>query len=100
MHCAAGVAGYFSIQRRRKVSLPDLWTPFYNAAMPRHRVWIESQSFQGFGCSECDWVFKPFGALVGETLEEMKRKFEAQWDKEFAAHVCLKPGRATIPKTD
>jgi hypothetical protein len=68
--------------------------------MPRQLLWIENQNFQGFGCNQCSWLFRPVGALVGETLEEMKRKYEAQRDKEFAAHVCVKPGRATIPKTD
>jgi hypothetical protein len=66
--------------------------------MPRQRVWIENQNFQGFGCSECNWVFKPSGPLVGESLNEMKQKYEAQRDKEFAAHVCAKHPRAS-PKT-
>jgi len=26
--------------------------------MPRKLVWIENQNLQGFGCSECTWVFK------------------------------------------
>jgi hypothetical protein len=30
----------------------------YNAAMPRKLIWIKDQKFQGFGCSECQWVFK------------------------------------------
>ena len=67
--------------------------------MPRKLVWMESQTFEGFGCSECTWVFKPPGALVGESLDEMKQKYEAQRDKEFAAHVCIKQPRATSPKT-
>jgi hypothetical protein len=57
-------------------------------ATPRQQIWIENPTFHGFGCSRCNWVFKPVGAVVGETLEEMKRKYEAQRDKEFAAHVC------------
>jgi hypothetical protein len=60
----------------------------YNAAMPRRLVWIESQKFAGFGCSECQWVFKSTGALVGITLNQMKREYEAERDKEFAAHTC------------
>jgi len=67
--------------------------------MPRKLVWIENQNLQGFGCSECGWVFNPFGALVGESLDEMKQKYEAQRDKEFAAHVCAKHPRAASPKT-
>jgi len=33
-------------------------------------------------------VFKPSGAPVGESLDEMKQKYEAQRDKEFTAHLC------------
>jgi hypothetical protein len=58
--------------------------------MPRKLVWFESQRFQGFGCSECGWVFKPSGEVVGESLDEMKRKYETERDTEFAAHVCAK----------
>jgi hypothetical protein len=61
--------------------------------MPRKLEWIESQNFQGFGCSECTWRFKPSGALVGYSLDEMKRKYEGQRDKEFAAHTCVKRTR-------
>jgi len=68
--------------------------------MPRKLVWIETQNFQGFGCSECRWVFKPLSALVGESLDEMKHKYEAQRDKEFAAHVCLKHPRSAKSKTE
>ena len=69
----------------------------YIAAMPRKLVWIEKQNFQGFGCSACAWVFKPAGALVGESLDEMKQKYEARRDKEFAVHVCVKHPRSTRP---
>jgi hypothetical protein len=58
--------------------------------MPRRLVWIESQNFQGFGCSECNWKFSPSGALAGDSLDEMKRKYEAERDKTFAAHTCVK----------
>jgi hypothetical protein len=68
--------------------------------MPRELVWIERQNIQGFGCSHCDWVFNPADALVGESLEEMKRRYEAQRDKEFAAHVCAEHPRASRPKTE
>ena len=33
-------------------------------------------------------MFKPTGPFVGNTLDEMMRKYKAQRDKEFAAHVC------------
>jgi hypothetical protein len=46
--------------------------------MRRELVWIQNQDFQGFGCSECKWVFKTSVALVGESLDEMKEQNEAQ----------------------
>jgi hypothetical protein len=57
--------------------------------MPRGLEWIDSPKFQGFGCSGCNWTFKPSGAPAGDSLAEMKRKFEAERDEEFAAHICL-----------
>ena len=57
--------------------------------MPRRLEWIGSPKFQGFGCSACNWKFKPSGPLVGDSLEEMKRKCEAERDQQFAAHVCV-----------
>jgi hypothetical protein len=68
--------------------------------MPRKLVWIENQNLQGFGCSGCNWVFNPSGALLGESLDEMKQGYESQRDKEFAAHVCVKHARATSLKTE
>jgi hypothetical protein len=66
----------------------------------RHRlIWVENRKLQGFGCSECHWVFHPSGAPAGESLDEMKQKYEAQRDKEFAAHVCAEHTRAASPKT-
>jgi len=76
------------------------WLGAYTAAMPRKLVWIENQNFQGFGCSECNWMFKPASALVGGSLDEMKQRYEAQRDKEFAAHVCVKHLRGARPKTE
>ena len=76
------------------------WFGAYTAAMPRKLVWIEGQAFEGFGCSECSWVFEPPGALVGKSLDEVKQKYEVQRDKEFAAHVCVKPSRALRPNTE
>jgi hypothetical protein len=59
--------------------------------MPRRLIWIESQKFAGFGCSECQWVFKSTGALVGLTLDQMKKEYEAERGREFAAHACPAP---------
>ena len=57
--------------------------------MARKLVWIENQKFQGFGCSQCNWVFQPSGPPVGESLAKMIKAFEDQREEEFAAHVCL-----------
>ena len=57
--------------------------------MPRTLVWMKTDSYQGYGCSACLWAFKPAGPPVGNTLEEIKRLYEAQRDKEFAVHVCI-----------
>jgi hypothetical protein len=76
------------------------WFGAYTAAIPRKLVWIENQNFQGYGCSECNWVFEPASALVGGSLDGMKQGYEAQRDKEFAAHVCVKPPRVSRPKTE
>ena len=68
--------------------------------MPRKLVWVKGQNLQGFGCSESDWLFKPSGAPLDESLDEMKHKYEDQRDKEFAAHICVKHPSATRPKTE
>jgi hypothetical protein len=66
--------------------------------MPHTLVWIKSENFQGFGCSQCNWVFEASGVLVGESLDKMKQNYEVQRDKEFAAHVCAKHPRTTNSK--
>jgi len=45
-------------------------------------------------------VFNPADALVRESLEEMKGRYEAQRDKEFGAHVCAEHPIAKRPKTE
>jgi hypothetical protein len=57
-------------------------------AVLRKLVWIEEDRFQGWGCSECTWVFSPSDVLTGKSLDEAKRNFELQRDKEFTLHVC------------
>jgi hypothetical protein len=66
--------------------------------MPRNLVWIKSQNFEGFGCSECQWVFNSTGTLVDESIDQMKQAYEAERDKEFAAHACATFPRAINPK--
>ena len=63
--------------------------------MQRELIRIKSQDFEGFGCSACSWLFKSSGAPVGKSLDEMKKFFEAQRDKEFAAHICIPPSKPT-----
>lgn len=54
----------------------------------RNLVWIESQSFEGWGCDKCAWIFNPSGLPTGKTLDEMKEHFQTQLSQEFAAHAC------------
>jgi hypothetical protein len=56
-------------------------------------IWIEEQSFLGWGCSECAWVFNASGSPAGNSLDEMKRNYERRCDEEFATHACAEhPG--------
>jgi hypothetical protein len=65
----------------------------------RKLVWIERQDFHGWGCSECAWVFKSAGPLVGESIDEMKSHYEQRRDNEYRSHVCVEPPKARNPKT-
>jgi hypothetical protein len=65
--------------------------------MPPKLVWIETQSFAGFGCSDCQWVYKTTGAPVGRSLDQMKKSYKAERDKAFAAHDCSKFPRTNKP---
>jgi hypothetical protein len=60
----------------------------------RKMLWAERPNFQGWACNECAWIFNPKGALVGESIEEMKMNYERQRDEEFAAHLCAEYPRA------
>jgi hypothetical protein len=66
--------------------------------MARRIIWVATATFRGYGCSECGWVFTASGPLVGDTIEEMKRRYENQCDAEFAAHVCADHPRKIGPK--
>ena len=65
----------------------------------RELVWIEHDRFRGWGCSECAWVFNPSGAPTGKSLDESKRNFELQRDKEFKLHLCTDHPRAKSQST-
>jgi hypothetical protein len=66
--------------------------------MLRKLKWIEKPRFQGCGCSECAWVFKPSGPPAGNSLDEMKEIFTHLRDKEFALHVCAEHPKAKKAK--
>jgi hypothetical protein len=66
--------------------------------MRRKLVWVEEQGFEGWGCSECTWLFNPSGSPVGESLDEMKQNYEERRDKDFATHVCAEHPRAKDTK--
>jgi hypothetical protein len=59
----------------------------------RELVWIEGQNVEGWGCSECAWVFNRFGPPADESLDEMKRTFKTQLSEEFASHACAEHPR-------
>jgi Fe-S-cluster-containing hydrogenase component 2 len=65
----------------------------------RKLVWIEHSRLRCWGCSECAWVFNPFGALTGKSLDESIRNFELQRDKEFTLHVCADHPRVKSQST-
>jgi hypothetical protein len=73
--------------------MPQTATYFPPATRPvtaplRELIWIQEQHFQGWGCSECAWVFKPSGPPVGNSFQEMKENYLRLRDEESAAHVC------------
>jgi hypothetical protein len=63
-------------------------------AKRRTLVWVETQNFQGWACTECAWVFKASGAPMGNSLEEMKQNYEQRRNKEFTSHVCAQHPKA------
>jgi len=67
--------------------------------MQRTLEWTRSKNFEGFGCSQCHWKFNPLGVLAGDSLEGMKRTYEAQHNKEFATHTCVKRTSPTARMT-
>jgi|HubBroStandDraft_1064217.scaffolds.fasta_scaffold127035_2 hypothetical protein len=88
-------AGFCAWRRFSRTSDARLFCD--HAAMPRRLEWIKSQNFQGLSCSQCNWKFRPSGAVAGDSLVEMVEEYETQCDKEFAAHVCAnhpRPKRA------
>jgi hypothetical protein len=66
--------------------------------MLRRLVWVKTKDFQGYGCSQCAWVYQSSAALVGDSIETIKREYELQRDKEFFAHVCAEHFASSGPK--
>jgi rubredoxin len=60
----------------------------------RKLVWVEKETFKGWGCSECAWVFNPSAPPIGESLDAIKRNSELQFTQEFATHPCAERRRA------
>jgi rubredoxin len=57
-------------------------------------VWVEGESFAGWGCAECGWTFNPSEPPIGESLDEVKEHFQAQLSKQFLSHSCASRSRA------
>jgi hypothetical protein len=75
--------------------------------MARRLVWTERQNFQGYGCSECHWVFEPSSAVFGfgRSLDDVKQAYEAERDKAvptsvptFRAKLIRKSRLGSIPR--
>ena len=59
----------------------------------RKLVWVEGQTFEGWGCSECAWLFDFSGSLSDKSLDEMKRTFQVELSEEFSSHACAEHPR-------
>lgn len=64
----------------------------------RAMIWVASEKFEGWACSECAWTFNASGPPFGDSLDEMKQNFERRRDKGFASHVCARHPRAPAEK--
>ena len=66
--------------------------------LSRKLVRVKGESFEGWGCSDCAWVFIPSGPPVGRSLDEMKRNYEMKLSEEFASHTCVELPRMKTAK--
>jgi hypothetical protein len=66
--------------------------------MSRELVGLKTPDFQGWGCSQCAWVFSPSDALKGKTIEEMKENYRLERDQAFAAHSCADHAKSKPPE--
>ena len=62
--------------------------------MRRGMVWVETEGFRGWACSECAWKFNPSGVPAGNSIDEMKQNYERERNREFASHLCAGHPRA------
>jgi hypothetical protein len=65
-------------------------------AAPPEMVWVQRGRFIGWACSQCAWEFTPSGIPAGNTLAEIKQRYEQERDKEFASHLCAKHANPTL----
>ena len=56
--------------------------------MPRKLKFVKLPYFEGWGCSQCNWVFYPPDFIKGNTMNKITRQFELLRDQAFAAHPC------------
>jgi hypothetical protein len=66
--------------------------------MRRELLWVKTNDFQGWACSQCAWAFRTSEPPMGNTLEEMKENYERQRDREFVSHACAANPRNKNPK--
>ena len=57
-------------------------------ATPPEMVWVQRKRVVGWACSECAWEFNPSEIPAGNTLAEIKLKYERERDRKFESHVC------------
>lgn len=66
----------------------------------RQMIWIKTARMEAWGCSQCDWTFKPLDPLRGSSLDEMKQNYLNQRETEFASHICAAHPRAKSARDD
>lgn len=59
----------------------------------REMIWVQTENVESWGCSECDWIFKPSGPPHGFAMEDMKQNFEREREQGFKSHVCAQHKR-------
>ena len=80
---------------RKKVEMRQSMKTFM-----RQMIWIKTERMEAWGCSQCDWTFKPSDPLRGSSLDEMKQIYLDQREREFASHICAAHPRAKSARDD